>query len=154
MNSIGGRGIEGPSPLAQIYQPLVVQENEDTEPISTGISYGRPSRRQVFPMQSMHRRSHPDAQGHESQSHRTTRSRSPALYGDRSPGSLRYQSLDDLSGQRPPREEPDNAQEPEAEEEGRTALTGRWFARLDSIEERQMRMEDMLEQIINELKTR
>ena len=154
MNSIGGRSIEGPSPLAQIYQPLVVQENEETEPISTGTSYGRPNRRQVFPMLSMHRRNHLDAQGHEPQPRRTTRSRSPALYGDWSPGSFRNQSLDDLSGQRPPREEHDIAQEPEAEEEGRAALTGRWLARLDSIEERQIRMEDILAQIVNELKTR
>lgn len=144
MNSIVGRGVEGPSPLAQMYQPLVVLENEETEPIGTGIGHGRPNRRQPLPM---HRRSQTEIQPHQK-----TPNRSPAIDSDRSPGSF-FQSLDDLSGQRQLLDEPDNLPETETSEEGQTALTRRLLARLDGMEERQIRIEELLANLSTGIKS-
>jgi hypothetical protein len=145
MNSIVGRGVEGPSPLAQMYQPLVVHEDEETESTGTGMGYGRPNRRQPFPMQAMHRRSQTELQ--------KIASRSPAVDSDRSPHSLFFQSLDDLSGQRQLHDELNNLPETETDEEGQTALSRRWLARLDSMEERQIRIEEMLANLSVEMKS-
>ena len=149
MNSIVGRSVEGPSPLAQIYQPLVVQENEETEQIGSGVSYGRPNRRQPFPVQSTHRKSQTDSQPHQKAANR-----SPAVDSDRSPASLFDQSLDDLSRQRQLHDEPDNLPEMETSEEGWTGLTRRWLMRLDSMEERQIRIEEMLANLSMEMRSR
>lgn len=126
------------SPLAQIFQPLVIDEDipEETESlgIPTGISYGPASRRR----QSLMQRS-PAAESATQLAHRF-----PTMMGDQAIGE---------EGQLSTSPAPDSArQEPETagqvEDSGsETGGINQWNRRLQKLEQGQKRIEDLLLQI-------
>lgn len=131
------------SPLAQIFQPLVVDEEipEDAEPgpsssltVPSGISYGPASRRKIS---LMHRS--PAADSATSLSHRF-----PTM------GSKGIGEGGDLSSSPDPdslHRDPETAEQVQ-EEESATGGTTQWTKRLETLEQGQKRIEDLLVQLL------
>ncbi|KAH7926026.1 hypothetical protein BV22DRAFT_1009996 [Leucogyrophana mollusca] len=131
----------GTSPLAQVFQPIIVDDDirEEAEPLLAApfVSYGPASRRRLTSIQSTHRRPtdlHPVANG-----------------GRRLPVpeiETRQNSLTDG----PLSASPDQQQEPQTAEEAEENFSENggmmmWTSKLEKIEERQKRIEDMLLQL-------
>ena len=146
--------VEGPSPLAQIFQPLVIPEGEESANLglhAISISYGPAHRRRLSSMQSTQKRTPVEEPETRSQSSRGRPLDS--VSGPRSP-------LDELSNETShqvhPSEigEPETVQQIEEEEENQTGVSMMLLVRLEDMEKRQKRIEDMLIQITNEMKAR
>jgi hypothetical protein len=145
---IGGGLVEGPSPLAQIFQPLVVQdpvEEEDRTGRVVGpglgpsaISYGPANRRRVPSMNQV-----------------GSAQRRPSSLMGASPGSMAA-VLDEALRESPmPHErgqgwEEVPAEEVRADEEVEGGVVGVWTKRLEGMEERQKRIEEMLVRLVGE----
>lgn len=150
MNSLVTRGIDNvqsfASPLAQVFQPLIVDDDipEETvlsaSPPSQGISYGPASRRRLSSMASMHKR-----ETLAPPSHGIGMRRFPTLSPTESSSGAPEQRSN--SG---PRLTAEGIRRIEETEGGQNdmALVGR----LQSLEDRQTRMEALLTQIANDLK--
>lgn len=133
-----GRAVEGPSPLAQIYQPLVVQDAQESAALGpSGVSFGPAHRRRLSSMQSTHRITHPDPLGIQEQS--TSLRRFPVM------------STTPLSDA-PLSESPDQHLGSKDEITGDAGNAKQLIARLDTMEQRQERIEDMLIQLTSYLK--
>jgi len=130
---------QGISPLAQVFQPLVVDDDVPKDGLPQSIplhfvSYGPASRRRLASIQSGRRPTDtPDPTP-------TTQRRSPwpvtntrrEAFDD--PGSLSTSLQND---------QPETAQESEETSSEDSSMV-RWFKRIESMEERQKRIEDML----------
>ncbi|OJA14994.1 hypothetical protein AZE42_04319 [Rhizopogon vesiculosus] len=130
---------QGISPLAQVFQPLVVDDDVPKDGLPQSIplhlvSYGPASRRRLASIQSGRRATDtPDSTP-------TTQRRSPwpvintrrEVFDD--PGSLSTSLQND---------QPETAQESEETSSEDSSMV-RWFKRIESMEERQKRIEDML----------
>lgn len=127
----------GMSPLAQVFQPLVMDDDasKDGLPQSHFVSYGPASRRRLASMQSMR---HP------------TNLPNPTPTAQRRPpwpvtGSRREPSDDPglLSGSPEQNVQPETAEEAEETSFEESSMV-RWFKHMESMEERQKRIEDIL----------
>lgn len=119
-----------PSPLAQLFQPLIVDEAipEDAYPYAgtrEGVSYGPVSRRRLSSATTLHKI--------------TRANRESENENESSPG----RGLGERSGLL---WEPETAEETQEQESTLGSLE--WARRLDSIEKRQKRMEDLLGDIL------
>lgn len=143
LNSVVNRGVEVAhtftSPLAQIFQPLVVDEEipEETEPsslqIPSGVSYGPATRRKISLMQRS-----PAADSAASLAHRF-----PTMGNHKGMSEDDHLSADVDSGPRGP-----ETAEQVQEEESATGGTAQWTKRLETLEQGQKRIEDLLTQLL------
>lgn len=156
LNSVVNRGVDATafSPLAQVFQPLVVDEdpfrtttnsaatNASGSLFPTGISYGPASRRRLTSIQSMHRGAHEPLQ---TQLQLNTGKKFP-LIGRGSPKDREGPFKRDVSLERMP----ETVMEVK-EQEGASGTNSpgqmQWLERLTQIEQRQVRIEDLLSQI-------
>jgi hypothetical protein len=145
MNSMLNRGAEVAqtftSPLAQIFQPLIVDEEipEDAGPspshlgIPNGVSYGPASRRRQSTMQ----RTAP-ADSATNQYHRF-----PSMSNHHGSQEGQLSASPDAFS---PQQEPETAEEVQEEESSAGGMV-QWAKRLQSLEEGQKRIEDLLIQL-------
>ncbi|KAJ3968495.1 hypothetical protein EV361DRAFT_414763 [Lentinula raphanica] len=180
VNSIMNRGLEAAqsftSPLAQIYQPLVVDDdlpppNEESEsqlqvPQSSAplISYGPTTRRRLSSMPGGHRRGTSDVGLFRQTNNPSTPNRHLLHpHQQRSPQmspSLRevMSGADGVISESPPGMTPprEGMKIPTAgqiqEEEGSAGGASQWMERMSKLEERQERIERLLEGISRDLK--
>jgi len=153
LNSAVGRGVDAmqslPSPLAQVFQPLVVDDNMPETinsaagpagPIS--ISYGPASRRRVSSMQSMKQWRHPESLINQAQANAMKKFPPKSSPVDQSALSESPGEGDSpLTEQKPPM---DTAE---------TANVGvpEWIKRIERMEKQQERIENLLVQIIKDI---
>jgi hypothetical protein len=144
LNSVVNRGVEVAhtftSPLAQIFQPLVVDEEipEEAEPssslhIPSGISYGPASRRKISLMQRS-----PAADSAASLAHRF-----PTMGNHKGMDEDGHLSSDVDSAHKGP-----ETAEQVQEEESATGGITQWTKRLETLEQGQKRIEDLLAQLL------
>ncbi|KAI0953934.1 hypothetical protein AcV7_007322 [Taiwanofungus camphoratus] len=136
------------SPLAQIFQPLVIDENHSDEhpgDHNALVSYGPASRRRLS---SMHRRFNTASHADPFSPHPPTgMKRFPNLSPVSRSGALTSQPLSESPDAHSSNEPMETAEE--IEEGG--APPASWQKRLDNIEERQRRIEDLLLQLSTKL---
>ncbi|KAJ3866320.1 hypothetical protein EV359DRAFT_36901, partial [Lentinula novae-zelandiae] len=168
VNSIMSRGMEAAqsftSPLAQIYQPLVVDDDlplasdeslDQVPSVPQGgaplISYGPTTRRRLSSMQGVHRRNTSD---HVQQQQPRSQQNFPSMQEVMS-------GADGVISESPPGQSPSSRgglDIPTAgqiqEEEGSAGGASQWSERLAKLEERQERIENLLEGIAKDLRDR
>lgn len=155
LNSVVNRGVDATafSPLAQVFQPLVVDEdpfkatannaaNASGSLFPLGISYGPASRRRLTSIQSMHRGAHEPLQ---TQLQLNTGKKFP-LIGRGSPKDREGPFKRDISLERMP-ETVTEVKEQEGASGTNNPGEAQWLERLTQIEQRQARIEDLLSQI-------
>lgn len=155
LNSVVNRGVDATafSPLAQVFQPLVVDEdpfkatannaaNASGSLFPLGISYGPASRRRLTSIQSMHRGAHEPLQ---TQLQLNTGKKFP-LIGRGSPKDREGPFKRDISLERMP-ETVTEVKEQEGASGTNNPGEVQWLERLTQIEQRQARIEDLLSQI-------
>lgn len=145
INSMLNRGAEVTqtftSPLAQIFQPLIVDDDipEEAEPspthlgIPNGVSYGPASRRRHSIMQR-----NPAADSATNQQHRF-----PSIGSHHGGQEAQLSASPDAY---PSEREPETAEEIQEEESSAGGMV-QWAKRLQSLEEGQKRIEDLLVQL-------
>lgn len=146
LHSAVNRGVEMAhtftSPLAQIFQPLIVDEEmpEDAEPSSSlqipgGISYGPATRRKLSQMQRS-----PAADSAISLAHRF-----PTMGNHKGTDEdVHFSSSPEVDVTH---KEPETAEEVQEEEFATGAVT-QWAKRLETLEQGQKRIEDLLDQLL------
>jgi hypothetical protein len=128
------RSVEGPSPLAQIFQPLVVQEAEEhPDHVAPVVSYGPAHRRRLSSMQSIQKSS--EVPG--SQVPSTSLSKFPTMRS--------ASVLDEPLPERSDRQQPDRERGMDED----TNDLGELMARLDKMEQGQKRIEELLLRLTN-----
>jgi hypothetical protein len=136
------------SPLAQVFKPLAVHDNmpETIDPATgpTGpisVSYGAASRRRVSSMQSVQWR-HPESLINQAQANALKKFPSPIERSalSESPGHIQEESP--LIERKPPMDTAGNGDVGVAE----------WTRRMDQIEKRQQRIEDLLVQLTKDIR--
>lgn len=134
------------SPLAQVFQPLIVDDDIPEEPNGEspssppGVSYGPASRRRLMSMQSLGQRRPQDL----------VQNSNPANAVKRVPSSGNGQgNVDQPSDSGNP---PATAGEVKEMEENRPDLP-EWTERLDAIEKQQGKIEGLLMQLVKDLKS-
>jgi hypothetical protein len=129
------RSVEGPSPLAQIFQPLVVQEAEEhPDHVAPVVSYGPAHRRRLSSMQSVQKST--EVPGSHVPS--TSLRKFPAM---RSASSL----LDETLSERSDRQQSDRERGMDED----TNDFGELMARLEKMEQGQKRIEELLLRLSN-----
>ncbi|GBE86440.1 predicted protein [Sparassis crispa] len=131
------------SPLAQIYQPQSTEENfaDGQDGVSPSVSYGR--RR----LSSLHQRSTMDLSGGPGH-HATAFKRFPTTSPGSRSGGLSSQPLSESPGQRSDMRSHTSLEQPETAEQIEESQPQAGIQRrLDTIEERQKRIEDLLVQL-------
>lgn len=154
VNSAVNRGADATafihSPLAQVFQPLVVDEdrfktttnNATNALFPTGISYGPASRRRLTSIQSMHRGAHEPLQ---TQLQLNTGKKFPIIARG-SPKDREGPFRRELSSERMP-ETVTEVKEQEDASGTNNPGQAQWLERLTQIEQRQARIENLLSQI-------
>lgn len=141
------------SPLAQIFQPLVVDEGMPEEPTEAAsadtppsVSYGPASRQKLSLVQSLHKKPSTDLQGDQVLS--------PLRRLPLAPLGVRQESEGDSpqldSAEPQDSEEPETAGQVE-EDETNVGGVAQWARRLSKIEHAQNRIEEMLIQISKDM---
>ncbi|TFK39792.1 hypothetical protein BDQ12DRAFT_722005 [Crucibulum laeve] len=140
-----------PSPLAQVFQPLVVDEDipeEESEDTATaapsGVSYGPASRRRLASIQSMHKR---PGDSLLTQVQSNVMKRFPVMGKGSPPHDILSRSPDAL-----PMADRLASGETKVETEDNITEMGQWTKRLEEIERRQGRIEILLTQIADNIK--
>ncbi|OBZ74219.1 Calcium channel YVC1 [Grifola frondosa] len=149
VHSIVNRGLElaqsASSPLAQIFQPLVMDDDGPEEQQQDGanvVSYGPVTRRRLSSMHAFNQR-RPTTESVPSSNANTDHAQSTALR--RFPSATARMVASPLSESTDERREPQETAEQIEEEVHPTATV--WEKRFDNIEERQKRIEDLLVQL-------
>ena len=147
LNSILNYGAEVASPLAQIFQPLVVDEDISEEssgnPAPTGISYGPASRRRLTSIQSMPKRTTAEPTQDQSSPLRNF------LLTDK------MVDAKDVPLSASPNEQDwgkSTTAEQVKEQVSEAGGISQWTMRLENLEQRQERIEDLLMQISRHIK--
>lgn len=189
LNSLMSRGAEAAhtftSPLAQIFQPLVVDDDMilEEEPLNSdgtnatgptpsvsspppGLSYGLASRRRLSSMQSMYRRnpatgdpSHLSANASptHASSHTQSHSTMGRFLGQTSRDDLHHAFSSSPDSQQRPDASRESLAIPTADEvkreedEGTGGMSLEWTRRMERMEERQERIEGLLERIARDV---
>ncbi|EGN96774.1 hypothetical protein SERLA73DRAFT_75638 [Serpula lacrymans var. lacrymans S7.3] len=144
VNSVLGRPdiSQSYSPLAQVFQPLLVDEDIPEEDVLNApplISYGPASRRRLTSMQSMHRRPTNDLLHLHTMGPR----KFPSTENEARQESLSEGPLSESPNQR---QEPLTAEQLE-EDNDNNGGTLQWTRRMDKIERSQKRIEELLVQL-------
>jgi hypothetical protein len=140
------RSPEGPSPLAQIFQPIVIQDpaTESADLGPSAISLGPAHRRRLSTIQPGRRAVSNERPGPQAQS--TSVRKRPTIDTTR----LSDAPLSASPDQEQPEEFPANpGSEGDNDDESK-----RWLTRLMAMEQRQERIEDILIKLTEQLKTR
>ncbi|TFK53419.1 hypothetical protein OE88DRAFT_1655542 [Heliocybe sulcata] len=167
INSLVNKGAEAAhgftSPLAQIFQPLVVDEEPAHEPEQLFnppgpahlVSFGPATRRRLTSITQGHRRSTTEPHIYSQQSPVSPKKFPGGLSETR--GSLFSQPLSESPGQGEGEEEHEPTETASQIEEnegpsGQGHESGDWLKRLDQMDERQRRIEEMLVQLTQTLR--
>jgi hypothetical protein len=154
LNSMAPRALDtSPSPLAQVFQPLVVTDTipeeplEPTQPIGLGYAPGR--RRRLSSIQSTKRSE--DSLFNQAQPHAMTKF--PLVAKTSSGASVPLsKSPNQLSGGGSPTSATVETQTPDMAVQDYSAGILDWTRRMDEMERRQGRIEELLVQIAHDIK--